>query len=151
MANHALTDDESQRLTTVLRSLDLDPHALESAALSAASSTALALGRHDDALALARAAVVGDPRAARAWSLVGAALEATGDVAGARRAYETAVSRDERDLAVALKTAELQARTGSPSAARALVTYVLLRESDDDIRDRARTLLAALEAGAGEQ
>lgn len=115
-------------------------------ALVAAATTAVQLGRFDDALALARAALVSDPESARAWSLAGRALLGKGEDAEARRALETSISLDDKDLATALLAAESQVKTGAPSAARALLTYVILHEQGaPELRAKAQTLLDQLD------
>jgi tetratricopeptide (TPR) repeat protein len=116
--------------------------------LVAAAATAAQTASWDDALALARAALAVDPLHPRAWGLVGTALEAQGKHGEARTALEKAVSLDDRDLATAVACARVQAKTGAVTAARALLTYVLLRESGAPaLRAEAYTLLHALDEG----
>lgn len=149
VSDPSLSPDEIRRLHEALEALLPDEQkggvGLDARALVAAATTALQLSRFDDALALARAALVADPRSARAWSNAGAALEAKGQIADARRAYETAVSLDDRDLATALACARLQKSTGASSSARALLTYVLLKETGaPELRAQAQALLDEL-------
>ena len=114
--------------------------------LVAAATTAAQTAQWDDALALARAAIAVDAASPRAWALVGAALEAQGKLTDARRALERAVSLDDRDLATAVACARVQAKTGAVTAARALLTYVLLRETGAPaLRAEAYTLLHAID------
>lgn len=123
-----------------------DEHPLDDRVLVAAAATAAELGRHDDALALARAALVANPTSARAWSLAGRALLGKGEDLEARRALETAVSLDDKDLATALLAAGTQVRTGALSAARALASYVILHEQGaPDLRAAAQALLDELD------
>jgi tetratricopeptide (TPR) repeat protein len=115
--------------------------------LVAAAATAVRTHQWDDAIALARTALISDPRSARAWAIVGASLEGKGQWDAAIEAYESALSLDDKDLATALATAELHARVGSVSAARALTNFVILRETGAPLlRARARKLLMQLEA-----
>lgn len=125
-------------------------------ALVSAASAAAQRASWDDALSLARAAIAIDEKSPRAWSLVGAALEAKQHLTESRQAYERAVSLDDKDLATALACARVQARTGAVTAARALVTYVLLRENGaPTLRAEAyallRTLDEAVEDGVDEE
>jgi tetratricopeptide (TPR) repeat protein len=114
--------------------------------LVAAATTAAQTAQWDDVLALARAAIAVDAKSPRAWALVGAALEAQGNHAEARPALERAVSLDDKDLATAVACARVQAKTGAVTAARALLTYVLLRESGAPaLRAEAYALLHALD------
>lgn len=144
MVSPALSPDDVQRLHEALGALQSTSGdaAIDARALVAAGATALELGRWDDVLALARAALVIDPQSARAWSLAGGALAQQGKLHEARAAFESAVSFDDRDLAAAISAAELQVKTGNASGGRALANYVLLREQGAPaIRARAQALL----------
>lgn len=118
-------------------------------ALVAAASTAARLSRWSDVVHLAQAALVLDPHNARAWGLVGQAAEAAGRFPDARRAFETAVGLDDRDMGLALAAARAQANTGAVSPARALLTYVLLRSSSQTLRSEAQKLLDTLPSDPG--
>lgn len=148
-----LSPDEIRRLHEALAASRSAPgarpeQALDARALVAAATTAMQLGRHDDALALARAALVADPKSARAWSLAGTALEKKGLLDDARRALETASSLDDKDLATMMTAAEVQVRCGAVSSGRALATYVILHEKGaPELRARAQALLDATERG----
>jgi tetratricopeptide (TPR) repeat protein len=114
--------------------------------LVAAATTAAQMAKWDDVLALARAAIAVEADSPRAWALVGAALEAKGSLSEARPALERAVSLDDKDLATAVACARVQAMTGAVTAARALLTYVLLRESGAPaLRAEADTLLHSID------
>ncbi len=138
-----LPPDEAERLKQAIDADDAEG----AAALGAAARVALHEGRFEDALALARAVAVADPDAARAWVLVARAAEGLGRLEDARRALETAVSLDDKDLETAVHAAELQAKTGAPGAARALATYVVLHERGaPELAARAQAVIDALEA-----
>ena len=113
-------------------------------AFAAAARSALQLGRADDAVALGRAALTLEPDNARAWSAVGEGLWVLGDVHGARVAWETSLSLDDKDLATAVSCARAQQRDGAPDAARALLNFVLLKSRSDEITTVASELLEAL-------
>jgi len=112
--------------------------------LVAAAVTAARLERHEDALALARAAVVAEPQNARAWALIGQASEARGALEEARTAYEHACSLDGHDFGAALAAARLQQRTGQHGRARALCGFILARTSSPDVRQQTSELLGTL-------
>lgn len=114
--------------------------------LVAAAATAAQKQSWDDVLALARAATAIDVHSPRAFALIGAALEAKAQLAEARTALERAVSLDDRDLSTAVACARVQAKTGAITAARALLTYVLLRETGAPaLRSEASALLQSLD------
>lgn len=114
----------------------------------AAARSALELGRPDDAVALARAALVIAPSHAPAWVVVGDACWARNDVVGARDAWSEALSLDDKDHATAVACARAQLMTGNDNAARALLTFVVTRTGSDTLRDAAKTLLASTEPRA---
>src|SRR3972149_12126000 len=101
------------------------------ALVAAAASAAQAWARGDDAPALAKAALAVDASSPRAWSLLGLAHEAKGALLEARAALERAVSLDDMDLATSLACARVQAKLGAVGPARALASYVLLKEHKD--------------------
>ncbi len=137
--------DEVSRLHAALARLPESAAADGSApAFVAAARSALLLGRPDDAVVLGRAALAVDPDDARAWATVGDALWAQGRAADARTALEEAVARDDKDLVAAVACARAQAATGAPSAARAMLTFVLTRTRAPELRAAATTLLDAL-------
>jgi Flp pilus assembly protein TadD len=141
------------RLHALLETLMVSATAAEAAAVEpgtarafvAAARSALQLGRGDDALALARAALTLEPHNARAWAVVGDALWNLTDVHGARTAWETALSLDDKDLATAVSCARAQQRDGAPDAARALLNFVLLKSRSEEITRVASELLEALQ------
>jgi tetratricopeptide (TPR) repeat protein len=146
MNGAAPTAEEISRLNDALGRLP-EAGKLDRASASsfvAAARSALLLGRPDDALALGRAALVLDPCHARAWSVVGEALWTQGAVVDARAALEEAVAHDDRDLAAAVACARAQAATGSPTAARALLGFVLTKTHSAELRASAESLLASL-------
>ncbi|MDP2342197.1 MAG: tetratricopeptide repeat protein [Deltaproteobacteria bacterium] len=114
-------------------------------AFAAAARSAMQLGRPDDAVALGRAALTLEPNNARAWAVVGDALWSLGQVHDARTAYETAISLDDKDLATAVSCARAQQRDGAPDAARALLSFVLVRSRSEEITKLASELLEALQ------
>ncbi|MCC7072387.1 MAG: tetratricopeptide repeat protein [Deltaproteobacteria bacterium] len=117
-----------------------DPRPLVAAAASAAQAQ-----QWDDAAALAQAALAIDANAPRAWALVGMAHEAKGELEQARAAYERAVSLDDMDLATSLACARVQARLGALGPARALASYVLLKEHNaPSLRAEAAALVKSL-------
>jgi tetratricopeptide (TPR) repeat protein len=120
---------------------DVDPQAFVAAARSA-----LNLGRHEDAVALARAGIAVAPTSAPAWTVLGDALWSAGDAFAARTAWEEALSIDDRDLGTALSCARAQWRTGDVAGARALVTFVLTHAHSDALQRPALALLAELDA-----
>jgi tetratricopeptide (TPR) repeat protein len=137
--------DEMHRLHEALARLPEATVADGSApAFVAAARSALVLGRPDDAIILGRAALAVDPDDARAWAIVGDALWAQGRAADARTALEEAIARDDKDLVAAVACARAQAATGAPSAARALLTFVLTRTRAPDLRAAASALLDTL-------
>lgn len=110
----------------------------------AAARSALALGFADDAVVLGRAALTLDPANARAWAVVGDALWSLGRAGDARVALEEAVGLDDKDLTSAVACARAQAATGAPTAARALLTFVLTRTHSPELRATALAVLATL-------
>ncbi|MBI1946411.1 MAG: tetratricopeptide repeat protein [Deltaproteobacteria bacterium] len=118
----------------------MDARALVAAAASAAQAL-----QWDDAVALAKAALAIDAGSPRAWSLLGLAHEAKGDLAEARTALERAVSLDDLDLATSLACARVQAKLGAVGPARALASYVLLKEQNAPaLRSEAQALAKSL-------
>lgn len=122
---------------------------MDARALVAAAASAAQVEHWDDVLALVRAALAVDPASPRAWSLAGLAHEARGELTAAREALERAVSLDDGDLSTSLACARVQARLGAVDPARALATYVLLREQNAPaLRAEAQALVKALSAPA---
>ncbi len=120
---------------------------MDARALVAAAASAAIASHWDDALALAKAAIAIDEGSPRAWSLAGLAHEAKGALPEARAALERAVSLDDQDLVTSLACARVQARLGAKSPARALASYVLLREHHADaLRAEAQALVKSLSA-----
>ncbi len=114
------------------------------ALVAAAASAAQAL-QWDDVGALAKAAIAVDAGSPRAWALAGLAHEAKGELEPARLALERAVSLDDKDLVTSLACARVQARLGAVGPARALASYVLLREHNAPaLRAEAQALVKAL-------
>lgn len=123
----------------------MDARALVAAAASAAQGL-----QWGDAAALAKAAIAIDAGSPRAWSLLGLAHEATGELREARAALERAVSLDDRDLATSLACARVQAKLGAVGPARALASYVLLKEHNAPaLRGEAQALIKSLGADEG--
>jgi cytochrome c-type biogenesis protein CcmH/NrfG len=110
-------------------------------ALAQAARSALTIGRADDAVDLGRAALALDPGSARAWSVVGDALWSLERVHDARVAYEEAVALDDKDLATAVACARAQLHDGARDAGVALLSFVLLRSSSDELTQTATALL----------
>lgn len=122
-----------------------DARALVAAAASAAQSL-----QWDDAEALAQAAIAVDASSPRAWALAGLAHEAKGQLTQARAALERAVSLDDLDLATSLACARVQARLGAVGPARALASYVLLKEHNAPaLRAEAQALVKSLAENEG--
>ena len=137
---------EIERLHALLQSLP-EAAAVEpgsARAFVAAARSALQLGRADDAVALGRAALTLEPQNARAWAVVGDALFTLGQMPAARAAYESSLSLDDKDLATAVSCARAQLRDGAPDAARALLSFVLLKSHSAEITKVAAELLEAL-------
>lgn len=136
---------EMQRLNALLSSLpessSIEPGSARS--LAQAARSALTIGRPDDAVDLARAALALEPKNARAWSVVGDALYAKGAVHDARVAYEEAVSLDDKDLATAVACARAQIGDGAPTAGKALLSFVLMKSPSEELTKLASELLEA--------
>ena len=121
--------------------------AMDARALVAAAASAAQASQWDDAAALAKAALAVDASSPRAWSLLGLAHEAKGALLEARAALERAVSLDDMDLATSLACARVQAKLGAVGPARALASYVLLKEHNAPaLRSEAQALVKALAA-----
>ncbi|OGQ14890.1 MAG: hypothetical protein A2138_02810 [Deltaproteobacteria bacterium RBG_16_71_12] len=120
---------------------------MDARALVAAAASAAQASQWDDAAALAKAALAVDASSPRAWSLLGLAHEAKGALLEARAALERAVSLDDMDLATSLACARVQAKLGAVGPARALASYVLLKEHNAPaLRSEAQALVKALAA-----
>lgn len=144
MISPLLSADEAKGLHGAVVESGL-PHG-EPRAFVAAARSALDLGRVVDAIALARAALALSPTNASAWVVLGDAAWLGSDVAAARNAWEEALSLDDKDFGTAVSCARAQLLTGAPSAARALLTFVLTRTTSDELRSAALTLLDAVDA-----
>lgn len=123
--------------------VDADPQAFVAAARSA-----LDLGRHEDARALARAALALAPTSAPGWTILGDAWWLEGNAALARDAWSEALSHDDRDLGTAVSCARAHLACGAPDEARALLTFVLTRAHSGALRETALAVLADVDAGA---
>lgn len=144
MVHSGVTRDEVERLHAQLPPGD---HVIDAGALVASAATALGAARWDEALALARAALVADPKRARAWAVAGQALAKKELYAEARVACEEGLALDDRDLQLVLLTAQLQARTGAADQARALCSYLVLKSTSAELRAAAERLRRQLDAG----
>ncbi len=119
-----------------------DPDALVAAALEA-----LRLSAHENAAALLDAALLSDPRSAKAWSARGMLEERQANDPGAILAYETALAIDDTDSLSALSLAQLQARAGQADRARSLVNWLILEDAVPlDVRQKAHALKRQLDA-----
>ncbi len=112
-------------------------------AFIAAARTALGDGKLDDAMALARAALTLSPTNASGWVVVGDVCAAANDLAGARDAWQEAISLDDKDHATALACARAQLQLGDVSTARALLNYLVARTATPSVRAAAEALLDA--------
>ena len=105
----------------LLASSNSPPNETDARGFVAAARSALELGRSEDAIALGRAALAIAPDNALAWVVVGDACWNVNDVVGARRAWQEALTLDDKDHATAVSCARAQLMTGSVNAARALL------------------------------
>ncbi len=121
----------------------LPPVTGDARAFVAAARTALSDNKLDDAMALARAALTLSPTNASGWVVVGDVCAAANDLAGARDAWQEAISLDDKDHATALACARVQLQLGEVSTARALLNYLVARTSTASVRAAAEALLDA--------
>jgi Flp pilus assembly protein TadD len=99
----------------------------EADVLVSCASASLRVNALADALAILRAALQIDREHARAWSLMGLALEKLGDLEQARAAYASAMLYDDRDPTTALALARIHLASGRHGKARALLEWVVAR------------------------
>jgi Flp pilus assembly protein TadD len=145
MDSMPFTAIEAARLQAAIKADDDvgDASHSEPGSFVAAARSAIDVGRTADAKALAKGALALSPSNAPAWTALGDALWIEGDVAGARAAWEEALSLDDKDLGTAISCARAQLRMGAISSARALLTYVLTKTRSEALRADASALLDA--------
>jgi len=135
--------DEMVRLHALIADLpegqNLEPGSART--LTAAAVSALQIGRAEDAVALARAALGLEPKSARAWSVTGDALWSLGRVHDARVAWEAAIAIDDKDLTTAVSCARAQIEDGAVAAGRALLNFVLFRSTSPELTRLATEVL----------
>lgn len=141
----ALRPEDIACLHDALQALPTPPATSDARAFVAAARSALDLGRADDAVALGKAALAIAPNNAQAWVVVGDACWSVHDAVGARAAWQEALSLDDKDHATAVSCARAQLMTGSPSSARALLTFVITRTASGTVRDTAAALLDSID------
>jgi Flp pilus assembly protein TadD len=117
--------------------------------LVSCATASLRVNAFEDALAILRAALMIDPEHARAWSLMGNALEKLGELDTARSAYATALLYDDQDPTTALALARIHLASGRAGKARALIEWVVSRFPDSKhARQQAAVLLERVETEA---
>ncbi len=150
MDNAPFSAAEAARLQAAIKA-DVsvgDARHAEPGAFVAAARSAIDVARPRDAVALAKAALALSPTNALAWTAMGDALWLDGDVAGARAAWEEALSLDDKDLGTAVSCARAQLRMGATTQARALLTFVLMKTRSEALRADATALLESAEVQA---
>ncbi|MCC7384559.1 MAG: tetratricopeptide repeat protein [Deltaproteobacteria bacterium] len=119
--------------------------AVDADALVASAAEALRTKAYENAAAILDTALTLEPEHAEAWALRGATFEQLGQPDEAIRAYETALSIDDRDPISALALAALYVRASSVERAKALLSWLILEEDvPADLRQRAGVLLESL-------
>ncbi len=117
--------------------------------LVSCAASSLRVNAFEDALAMLRAALAIDPEHARAWSMMGTALEKLGASMPASSAYATALLYDDQDPSTALALARLHLAAGRVGKARALIDWVVASFPDSKhARQQAATLLEQVETEA---
>ncbi|MGA9581952.1 MAG: aspartyl/asparaginyl beta-hydroxylase domain-containing protein [Allosphingosinicella sp.] len=86
-------------------------------ALNALGLTVLALGRHDESVALFRRAIAADPGSPELWMNLARTCREQGDGSGERQALEGALAIDRRHFMALVRLAELFERTGDRASA----------------------------------
>jgi Flp pilus assembly protein TadD len=121
----------------------------EADVLVSCATSSLRVNAFEEALAILRAALKIDPEHARAWSLMGNALEKLGEHDRARSAYATALLYDDADPTSALALARIHLASGRYGKARAMIDWVVARFPDSKhARQQAATLLQRVETEA---
>jgi Flp pilus assembly protein TadD len=121
----------------------------EADVLVSCATSSIRVHAHEDALSLLRAALMIDPEHARAWSLMGTALEKVGQLEAARSAYAKALLHDDQDPTTALALARIHLAAGRFGKARALIDWVVSRFPDSKhARQQAATLLQRVQTEA---
>jgi Flp pilus assembly protein TadD len=121
----------------------------EADVLVSCASSSIRVNAFDDALAILRTALLIDPEHARAWSLMGNALEKLGRLDAARSAYAAALLHDDRDPTTALALARIHLAEGRFGKARAMIDWVVSRFPDSKhARQQAASLLLRVETEA---
>lgn len=106
--------------------------------LVASAGEAIRIGAWDNAASLVDAALIIDPERGAAWSLRGQIEEKAGRLDNARKAFETALAIDDKDLHTALALAALYNKMNDSERARALINWLLLEdEVPAELRARA--------------
>jgi Flp pilus assembly protein TadD len=121
----------------------------EADVLVSCATSSIRVNACGEALAILRAALAIDPEHARAWSLMGTALEKLGELDLARSAYATALLHDDEDPATALALARIHLASGRFGKARAMIDWVVSRFPDSKhTRQQAASLLVRVETEA---